>query len=84
MRAQLRRMGNAFGVIIPEPILAQLGVTVGDSLEIVVEAERLVLVPVPAHPRSGWAEAARRIAEVGDDAPVWPEFGNEGDEDLQW
>ena len=84
MRAQLRRMGNSSGVIIPKPVLAQLGVTVGDSLDLAVEAGRLVLVPVPAHPRAGWAEAARQVAEAGDDAPVWPEFGNEGDADLQW
>ena len=84
MRAQLRRMGNSSGVIIPKPILAQLGVTAGDSLELAVEAGRLALAPIPAHPSAGWAEAARQIAEAGDDAPVWPEFGNEGDADLQW
>ncbi len=29
MRAQLRRMGNSSGIIIPKPVLAQLGVTPG-------------------------------------------------------
>ena len=84
MRAQLRRMGNSSGVIIPKPVLAQLGVAAGDSLEIAIEAGRLVLVPVPTQPRAGWAEAARQIAEAGDDAPVWSEFGNEGDAHLRW
>ena len=36
MRAQLRRMGNSSGVIVPKPVLAQLGVTVGDSLNLAV------------------------------------------------
>ena len=84
MRAQLRRMGNSSGVIIPKPVLAQLGVATGDSLDLAVEAGGLVLTPVPAHPRAGWAEAARQLAEAGDDAPAWPLFGNEGDADLQW
>lgn len=36
------------------------------------------------HPRAGWAEAAKRIAENGDDALVWAEFGNADDADLEW
>ena len=84
MRAQLRRMGNSSGVIIPKPLLDHLGIGAGDSLELAVEAGRLVLAPVPAHPREGWAEAARKIADAGDDALVWPEFANEADADLQW
>ena len=84
MRAQLRRMGNSSGVIIPKPVLAQLGVTAGDSLDLAVEAGRLVLAPAPAHPRTGWAEAARQLAEASDDAPAWPLFGNEDDADLRW
>ncbi len=67
MHFQRRRMGNLFRV----------------SLAFVVGAGRLVLALVPAHPRAGWAEAARQVAEAGD-APPWPEFGNEGDAELRW
>ena len=35
-------------------------------------------------PRAGWAEASRAIAAAGDDALVWPEFGNAEDEGLAW
>ena len=84
MRTQLRRMGNSSGVIIPKPVLAQLGIEAGDSLDLALEGGRIVLVPLKEHPRSGWAEAAQEIAESGGDALVWPEFGNAGDEDLRW
>lgn len=84
MRVQLRRMGNSSGVIIPKAVLAQLGVEAGDSLDLALRDDRIVLVPVKEHPRAGWAEAARDIAEAGDDALVWPEFGNAGDEDVRW
>ena len=84
MRALLRRMGNSSGVIISKPVLAQLGVTAGDSFDLTVEDGHLILVPAQAHPRTGWREAARQVAEAGDDAPAWPEFGNEGDADLRW
>ena len=84
MRASLRKMGNSSGVIIPKPILAQIGVAAGDDLDLSLEAGRLVLAPPKRHPRAGWADAAERIAEAGDDALAWPEFGNAGDADLKW
>jgi antitoxin MazE len=77
-------MGNSSGVIIPKPILNELGVKAGDTVEMTVEAGRVVLAPVQPYPRAGWAEASKALAESGDDALVWPEFGNEGDEDLVW
>jgi antitoxin MazE len=39
---------------------------------------------VRRNPREGWADDARRIADHGDDALVWPEFANDGDNDLVW
>jgi RES domain-containing protein len=35
-------------------------------------------------PRAGWAEASKKLAEVGDGGIVWPEFGNDADQDLRW
>jgi antitoxin MazE len=84
MRAPVRKFGNSSGVIIPKPILVQIGVEVGDDLELSLDNDRIVLAPMKRHPRAGWAGAAQRIAEVGDDALVWPEFGNVGDQDLKW
>lgn len=84
MRTKLRSMGNSAGVIIPKPILAQLGVTTGAEVELTLEGDRIVLSPAKDHPRAGWAEAAKAIAAVGDDALVWDEFGNADDADLTW
>jgi antitoxin MazE len=84
MRTQLRPVGNSSAVIIPKPFLAQLGVGPGAELEMVLEGDRVVISVVRPHPREGWAEDAHAIAEAGDDAPVWPEFGNAGDADLTW
>lgn len=71
MRVQLRRMGNASGVIIPKPLLARLGIEAGDTFDLALEEGRIVLVPVREHPRAGWAEAAQEIAANGDDALRW-------------
>ena len=84
MRASVRKMGNFSGIILPKPILTQLGVEAGDDLDLSLDGGRIVLVPAKRHPRAGWADAAKRIVEAGDDALVWPEIGNAGDADLKW
>lgn len=84
MRASVRKMGNSSGVIIPKPILIELGVKAGDMMEISLEAGKVVLTPVSGDPRKGWAEAAAAIAAVQDDGLVWPEFANDDDAKLVW
>jgi antitoxin MazE len=84
MRTQLRPMGNSSGVIIPKPFMAQLGLEPGAELEMTLEGDSVVIKAAPAHPRLGWAEAAKAIAEAGDDTPVWDDFGNAGDDELTW
>ncbi len=84
MRAALRRLGNSRGVILPKPILAQLGIGQEDCLDMIVEQDRIVLTRLSSTPRAGWAVAAAEIAAAGEDALVWPEFGNDGDAELKW
>jgi antitoxin MazE len=61
-----------------------MGLQTGDDVELVLDDGRIVLVPVRRHPRAGWAEASKAIANAGDDAPAWSEFGNEDDDALTW
>lgn len=82
MKTAIRKMGNSQGVIIPKPILAQVGLV--DEAIMTVENDALVLRPVSNAPRKGWAQASRRIADAGDDELVWPQFGNAGDAKLKW
>lgn len=82
MKIAIRRMGNSQGVIIPKPVLAQVGLET--EAEMVVERGAIVLRKPAAKARAGWAEASKGLANAGDDALVWPEFGNESDKDLRW
>jgi antitoxin MazE len=84
MKAVVRKMGNSSRVIIPKPILAQIGIQTGDDLDLSLDDDRIVLAPARRHPRTGWTDAAKRIADAADDALAWPEFGNAGDADLEW
>lgn len=82
MEVAIRKMGNSQGVLIPKPILAQLGLE--GSADLQVRDGVIEIRPIRRNPREGWAEDARRLAEQGDDALVWAEFVNEGDEELRW
>ena len=82
MITTIRRMGNSQGVLIPKPLLQQIGLE--DQAEMRVEGDALVLRRPKSASRAGWAEASRKIAAAGDDALVLPEFANEGDADLKW
>ncbi|MBA3623506.1 MAG: AbrB/MazE/SpoVT family DNA-binding domain-containing protein [Methylibium sp.] len=82
MLTTLRKLGNSQGVIIPKPLLAQVGLT--GEVEMRVENGAIVLRPAKRCPREGWAEASAAIAAAGDDRLVWPEFANEDDETLTW
>lgn len=84
IHVSIRRIGNSQGVVIPKPILAQLGLNGAAGAEITVEGGALVLRRPPSPVRKGWAEAARKIAEAGDDALILGEFGNAADAELTW
>jgi antitoxin MazE len=76
MLTTIRRLGNSQGILIPKPLLLQVGLV--DQAELRVEGEALVLRRPKGVPRIGWAEASRKLAAACDDALVLPEFVNEG------
>lgn len=82
MKTMIRRMGNSQGVLIPKPILAQLGLE--DEVEMEVRDDALVIRKPRKQARAGWAEASQAVAEAGDDELVLGEFGNADDSELVW
>ncbi len=84
MHVNIRQIGNSQGVVIPKPVLAQLGLDAGADAEMTIEGDALVLRKPPRPVRSGWAEAAKLIADAGDDQLVMGEFGNAADAELIW
>ena len=82
MEVSIRKMGNSQGVLIPKPILAQLGL--GATADLQVRDGVIEIRAVRRNPRAGWADDARRLATEGDDGLVWPELANEGDAELVW
>ena len=84
IQVSIRRIGNSQGIVIPKPVLAQLGLDSKAGAEMTIEDGALVLRRPASPPRTGWAEAARKIAEAGDDELVMGEFGNAQHSELVW
>ena len=82
MEVAIRKMGNSQGVLIPKPILAQVGLE--GTADLQVRDGVIEIRPLHRNPREGWADDARRLAQQGDDALVWPEVGIAGDDELVW
>ena len=82
MEVAIRKMGNSQGVLIPKPILAQVGLEGAADLQ--VRDGVIEIRPLRRNPRQGWAEDAERVARMGDDALAWPELANAGDAELVW
>ena len=72
MEVAIRKMGNSHGVLIPKPILLQLGLE--GAVDLQVRDGVLEIRPVKRNPREGWA----------DDALVWPELPTAADEEWVW
>ena len=82
MEVAIRKMGNSQGVLIPKPVLAQVGLEGAADLQ--VRDGVIEIRPLHRNPREGWAEDARRLSEHSDDALIWPEMANAGDSELVW
>ncbi len=84
VHVSIRQIGNSQGVVIPKPVLAQLGLDSKVGAEMTIEDGALVLRRPASPARAGWAEAAEKIAQAGDDGLVMGEFGNAEDSELVW
>jgi antitoxin MazE len=84
MKTAIRKVGNSHAVIIPKPLLAEIGATAADRVDLTVQGGKIVIAPIRKRPRQGWAEDSKALAAAGDSRLVWPEVANEADEDLKW
>jgi antitoxin MazE len=65
----VRKMGNSHVVVIPEQMLAQLGLE--GTADLRVRGGVIEIRAIRRNPREGWADDARRLAEQVDEELVW-------------
>ena len=82
MKARIVRIGNSRGVRLPKALIDQADLS--EEVEIHAEPGRIVVAAI-RRPRAGWAEAARRMRERGEDrlldAPSRTRFD---EEEWEW
>lgn len=61
MKTRLVRIGNSRGVRLPKPLIEEAGLS--EEVELRARQGSIVILPV-AGVRSGWAEAAQRLARL--------------------
>lgn len=81
MKVNLVPIGNSRGVRLPSSIIKECGF--GEELDLSVVDGRVVLAPLDGA-RAGWDEAFRRMAELGDDAPLHPDSTATQWDDEEW
>lgn len=80
VKSHLIKIGNSRGIRIPKVCLEQVGLT--DEAVITVEANQLVIRPAH-HPRKGWEDQFKEMAEAGEDKLLDPETPTEWDR-TEW
>ena len=82
MQVSIRPFGNSRGIVIPKPLLQQLGLQ--DEVDLSVENGAIVIRKPADAPRSGWAQAAQALAQAEADVLEMGEFAHDADQDLAW
>ncbi|WP_236974556.1 AbrB/MazE/SpoVT family DNA-binding domain-containing protein [Membranihabitans maritimus] len=84
MEANIIKIGNSKGIIIPANIIKLLGLE--DSVQLEMENEKLIVRPSKKKkPREGWEESFKKMHENGDDELLIPDvFEDEDFEDWTW
>jgi len=84
MQIAIRTIGNSKGVVLPKPLLAQVGLGEDASAHLAVEDGAIVLRKLKLPVRQDWADEAKTIAAQGEDALLMGEFANAADDEIIW
>jgi antitoxin MazE len=79
MNTNIIQIGNSNGIIIPADMLRMLQLKTKSAVNVSMEGNRII---IRSSPRQGWADAAKQMAQAGDDELLLPDFFKE--EDLSW
>ena len=80
MKAKLVRIGNSRGIRLPKLLIDQVGLADEVDLEV---REGTIVISASEAARSGWAAAARGMANRHGDAPLDPYVPSHFD-DREW
>jgi antitoxin MazE len=81
MKVELVRIGNSRGIRIPKPVIQQIGL--GNTVELRVEKDRLVILPERAA-RQGWKKAFAAAGSSAHDSLPFETLPPNQFDDEEW
>jgi antitoxin MazE len=82
MKTRLVRIGNSRGIRLPKPLITQAGLT--EEVDLCLKNGAILIVRANA-PRSGWADAAKKMRQTDDDRLLDPPAVTHFDEgEWEW
>jgi antitoxin MazE len=70
MKTKITRIGNSKGIRIPAKVLEECGIT--EHVDLVVKGKSIIITPIKS-PRSGWDNAAAKLAQKKQDHLIIPD-----------
>ncbi len=85
MIANIINIGNSQGIRLPKILLHECGFDKVKSVEVIVKNHQLIIKKAKKaeHPRAGWRESFKKMAQAGDDKLLDESFANDWDKD-EW
>lgn len=71
MEANIIRIGNSKGLRLPKSVINKYHIA--DKVEMVLEADQIIIRALPAKPRMGWDEAFAQLQSKGGDELLIPD-----------
>ncbi|MCW5850496.1 MAG: AbrB/MazE/SpoVT family DNA-binding domain-containing protein [Anaerolineae bacterium] len=81
VETRIVKIGNSQGIRIPKWLLEQSGL--GEKVILEVQGNQIVIRRAK-HPREGWAEQAKMMAEQGEDELLLPEYSLTTWDEEEW
>ncbi|TGK01876.1 AbrB/MazE/SpoVT family DNA-binding domain-containing protein [Leptospira langatensis] len=82
MKAAIVQIGNSKGIRIPKTVLVECQIE--DEVDLIVEKNKLIVVPLKSKPRQGWENQFKAMADHKDDTLLISDSMDLSDKDWEW
>ncbi len=82
MKATVVKIGNSRGIRIPKTVLTACHIE--DEVDLLVEKDKIIIVPFKIKPRSGWETLFEEMSFRKDDKMIIPDSLDLNSKDWEW
>ena len=82
MKTTIVKIGNSKGIRIPKTVLTACHIE--DEVDLLVEKDKIIIIPFKTKPRSGWEVSFEEMAVRKDDKLIIPDSLDLNSKDWEW